>query len=148
MALYYKPIGFRNPNGGALAWTAKIVSTKGIVGLEDLVQHMAAHNLPYSEGVIRAVVSDFVGCVRELCLDGAQVKVPNLAIFSVRAYLKSWYNNYDDVLKYGPDTVRLHVRGTGRFTSTEIWKQAKLSKLPQHLRYSVDEQQEQETPQP
>ena len=53
------------------------------VGLEELAEHMANHNTPYSKGTIHGVLKDMVACVRELLLDSKKVKLDNLAIFSL-----------------------------------------------------------------
>ena len=52
------------------------------INLEQLSEHMANHNTPYSKGAIFGVLTDMVNCIRELVLEGNAVKIPNLAIFS------------------------------------------------------------------
>ena len=44
---------------------------------------MSNHNTPYSSGVIKGVLADMVSCTKELILDGKNVKLDDLAIFSV-----------------------------------------------------------------
>ena len=44
---------------------------------------MANHNTPYSEGLIKGVLTDMISCTKELILDGKNVKIDDLAIFSV-----------------------------------------------------------------
>ena len=44
---------------------------------------MANHNTPYSEGLIKGVLTDMISCTKELILDGKNVKLDDLAIFSV-----------------------------------------------------------------
>ena len=48
-----------------------------------LAQHMSKHNTPFSPGVIKGVLADMVACIKELILDGKNVKLDDLAIFSV-----------------------------------------------------------------
>ena len=55
----------------------------GIVDLDGLVAHMASHNTPYSRGVIKGVLDDFVDCVRELTLDGWIIDLGTLGTFNV-----------------------------------------------------------------
>ena len=62
-------------------WFARAMVTQTI-DLEQLAEHMANHNTPYSKGAILGVLTDMVNCIRELVLDGNAVKIPNLAIFS------------------------------------------------------------------
>ena len=45
------------------------------ITLEELVDHMANHNTPYSPGCIKGVLTDMVKCIRHLLLDGINVKV-------------------------------------------------------------------------
>ena len=51
--------------------------------IEKLAKHMSNHNTPYSSGVIKGVLADMVSCTKELILDGKNVKLDDLAIFSV-----------------------------------------------------------------
>ena len=51
--------------------------------LNALAKHMASHSSPYSEGVVRGVLTDMVKCIKEQLLEGKNVKIDNLAIFSV-----------------------------------------------------------------
>lgn len=42
---------------------------------------MCRHNCSYSKGQIIGLLDDMVGCIREICLDGNAVKLPDFAIF-------------------------------------------------------------------
>ena len=50
------------------------------MSLDELVEHMANHNTPYSPGCIKGVLTDMVKCVRHLLLDGTNVKIDDLVI--------------------------------------------------------------------
>lgn len=63
-------------------WYARAVAEE-TVGIEKLAEHMAAHNTPYSKGCIQGVLRDMVDCIKEILLEGKNVKIENLAIFSV-----------------------------------------------------------------
>lgn len=63
-------------------WFARAVA-EDTVGIDRLAQHMAAHNTPYSKGCIQGVLRDMVDCIKELLIEGKNVKIENLAIFSV-----------------------------------------------------------------
>ena len=63
-------------------WFARAVAEE-TVGIDKLAQHMAAHNTPYSKGCIQGVLRDMVDCIKELLIEGKNVKIENLAIFSV-----------------------------------------------------------------
>lgn len=53
---------------------------------------MSNHNTPYSSGVIKGVLADMVSCTKELILDGKNVKLDDLAIFSVGIVSKKGRN--------------------------------------------------------
>ena len=53
------------------------------VDIKGLAAHMASHNTPYSTGAIHGMLKDMVNCTKELLLDGKNVKIDDLAIFSV-----------------------------------------------------------------
>lgn len=63
-------------------WFARAVAEE-TVGIDKLADHMAAHNTPYSKGCIQGVLRDMVDCIKELLIEGKNVKIENLAIFSV-----------------------------------------------------------------
>ena len=63
-------------------WYARAVA-EDTVNLDKLAEHMSKHHTPYSQGCIRSVLRDMVDCVKELVLDGKNVKIDDLAIFSV-----------------------------------------------------------------
>ena len=53
------------------------------VNLDGLSEHMSNHNSPFSKGVIRGLLTDMVNCIKELLLEGKNVKIDDLAIFSI-----------------------------------------------------------------
>jgi predicted histone-like DNA-binding protein len=63
-------------------WFAKPVITD-TVDLSGLAKHMASHNSPYSSGVIKGLLTDMVNCIKELMLEGKNVKLDDLGIFSL-----------------------------------------------------------------
>lgn len=63
-------------------WFARAVAEE-TVGIDALARHMANHNTPYSQGCIRGVLRDMVDCIKEILLEGKNVKIEDLAIFSV-----------------------------------------------------------------
>ena len=50
---------------------------------EGLAEHMASHNTPFSQGAIKGMLTDMINCIHELLLEGKNVKLTNLAIFSI-----------------------------------------------------------------
>ena len=63
-------------------WYARAVADETI-GIDELSEHMAQHNTPYSKGCIKGVLRDMVDCIKEILLQGKNVKIDDLAIFSV-----------------------------------------------------------------
>ena len=57
------------------------VEYKRTMSIDDMAEHMAEHNTPFSVGTIAGILKDFVACTREQCLNGNTVKIDNLAIF-------------------------------------------------------------------
>ena len=53
------------------------------VTLDGLAEHMSSHNTPYSKGAIKGMLTDMVSCIKELLLEGKNVKIADLAIFSL-----------------------------------------------------------------
>ena len=57
------------------------VDYKQTYSIDQLAEHMAAHNTPFSKGTIAGILRDAAFCIRELTLEGNTVKIDNLAIF-------------------------------------------------------------------
>ncbi len=98
------------------------VEKKETYDLAKLAEHMHNHNSPYSAGVILGILKDMVSCIRELCLEGNQVKIEDLAIFSVQIASKG-ANSYlaYDIAKHVKD-VHLNAYSTGVFRRAELIK--------------------------
>ena len=133
MSIFYRK--YQNKNRGSVSygkWFGRSVTLGKTVTLEDLAEHMAQHNTPYSEGVIKGVLTDMVNCIRELVLEGKAVKIPNLCIFSIG--IKS--TGEDDPAKFSAATnivsAYMRARSTGRFTRDEVTKRANVRELPDY----------------
>lgn len=111
---------------------AKVIDT---VTLDQLAEHMARHNTPYSKGAIEGVLTDMVSCIAELIAEGNQVKIPNLAIF--RASIHGL--GAETAADYNPAKcvtgVSLSARPTGGFSTRTIEKMASVREMGG---YSVD----------
>ena len=113
-------------------WYARSVVMGKMVGLEELAEHMAEHNTPYSEGIIKGVLTDMINCIRELVLDGKAVKIPNLCIFSAGIQSKPADTVKDFNVQQHVKGVYLRTRTTGKFTRDEITKKANLRELSKY----------------
>ena len=96
------------------AWYARPTVSQ-TYDLNDLAEHMAQHDTPFSKGVIYGVLTDMVNCIQELTLQGVSVKIPDLAIFSVGfkstgAETVKEFNAAENIKAY-----KLRARATGQY---------------------------------
>lgn len=121
MALTYHIIQRPNPkNPGEKNWYPLIKHDKKIVELEDLSAHMSNHHTPYSPGAILGILTDMVGCIRELTLEGKQVRLPNLAIFGLTVASAGVQDPDEFNITALVRKTRLAARATGTFRPSEI----------------------------
>ncbi len=106
--------------GAYQKWYPKVVNTETI-GLEKVAEHMASHNTPFSKGAIMGILTDFVSCTKELLLLGKNIKIPDLAIFSLGLVVKGGAATKEEwsVTKY-IEGLRLRARATGELTSSNL----------------------------
>lgn len=101
-------------------WYPRVVAEETI-GLEELSEHMANHNTPFSKGTINGILTDAVGCIRELLLLGKNVKLPDLAIFSVGIRVKGGAKTKEEFsVTKNINSLKLRSRGTGELTSASL----------------------------
>ena len=93
-------------------WYARAV-TDETYDIEALAKHMAKHGSPFSAGTIKGVLEDMVDCVQELCADGKNVKIDDLAIFSIRLKVKPSDTLEDFRADENITGVRMLARATG-----------------------------------
>ena len=117
-------------------WYAKTVPS-GSVDFDGLVSHMCAHNLPYSRGVISAVLTDMLDCVKELVLDGKTVRLGDLGLFSVSLNTKGALTADRWKVATHLRGVRLKVRNTKTWSNTELRKSCTLTEQKE---YTVPEE--------
>ena len=80
-----KYVLYENKNKKSLAfgkWYAFPVADETI-DLSDLAKHMEEHNTGFSEAMCLGMMTAMVKCIKEQLLAGKNVKIDNLAIFSV-----------------------------------------------------------------
>ena len=127
--LHYKI--YQNKSKGNKAygkWFAR-ATVNQTIDLEQLAEHMANHNTPYSKGAIFGVLTDMVNCIREFVLEGNAVKIPNLAIFS--AGLTTAAAATPEAFKPSANikSVHLRARSTGDLTRAVLTTAAKVQQL-------------------
>lgn len=106
--ILYKLVSRENKLTGTNMTTAHAVST-GTLDLEALAEHMAGHNTPFSKGTIYGVLKDMVACIRELCLEGKSVQIPDLASFSVKILTRA--ADTEEIQKQGSYSLSEHLKG-------------------------------------
>lgn len=116
----------------SVTWYARNSYLGGTVSLTQLAAHMADHNSPYSEGVIKGVLTDMVSCIRELVLEGKSVKLDNLAIFSASLNSKGVEDPATFDAKSDITGAHLLARATGHFTASEVKKDLQLKRLGEY----------------
>ena len=129
MILYkkYQIVGEQHPCNGL--WYARPVINE-TYDIEALSKHMSKHNTPFSPGVIKGVLADMVACVKELVLDGKNVKLDDLAIFSVGiesdhgAATAAEFKVSEHV-----KGLKLRARATGELSNTKINLEGTLREL-------------------
>ena len=115
-----------SPNYGH--WYARAVCDETF-DTERLAQHMSEHNTPYSPGVIHGVLKDMINCIKELVLDGKNVKLNDLAIFSVGLRSSGVENLADFSAAENIKGVRLRARATGELSSSALKAEAVVKQL-------------------
>ena len=100
------------------------------VDLDGLAEHMSHHNSPYSKGNIKGQITDMIGCIKELLLEGKNVKIDDLAIFSLGIKNKKGgaITEDDFNLAKNIEGVRLRARATGQLVAKSLNLEATLKK--------------------
>jgi len=101
-------------------WFPRVVSEETI-GLEELAEHMASHNTPYSKGAILGMLTDAATCTKELLLLGKNVKFADIAIFSLGLVVKEGALTKDDFsVSKNISGLRLRARATGELKTKNL----------------------------
>lgn len=130
----YQMTGEKSPLKGL--WYARPVIEETF-NIETLAKHMANHNTPYSAGVIKGVLADMISCIKELILDGKNVKLDDLAIFSVDIVSKKGATSVAEFsLANNVKGLKLRARATGELSNAQINLEGQLKEAYQ---YSVDD---------
>ena len=99
------------------------------IDLSGLAEHMSNHNTPYSKGAIMGMLTDMVSCIKELLLEGKNVKIADLAIFSLGIKNNGGANTAEDfnITKHIKG-VKLRARATGDLITKNLNLEASLKK--------------------
>ncbi|MBQ8066544.1 MAG: DNA-binding protein [Prevotella sp.] len=99
------------------------------VNLDELAEHMSNHNTPFSKGAIKGMLTDMVACIKELLLEGKNVKIADLAIFSLGIKNNGGSASADEfsVSKHIKG-VKFRARATGELIAKNLNLEATLKK--------------------
>ena len=100
------------------------------IDLDALAEHMSNHNTPYSEGVIKGLLTDMISCIKELLLEGKNVKIDDLAIFSLGIKNSKGGSNTEEDFSVTKNIngVKLRARATGTLVAKSLNLDATLKK--------------------
>ena len=97
--------------------------------LEDLANHMSSHNTPFSKGAIKGMLTDMVACIKELLLEGKNVKIADLAIFSLGIKNNGGATSAEDFsVSKNIKGVKFRARATGELIAKSLNLEATLKK--------------------
>ena len=150
MSVYYRKYQNKNMSSKSYGkWFARAVTIGKTINIDELAKHMSEHNTPYSKGAIKGVLTDMIGCIRELMLEGKAVKLEGLAIFS--AGIKTKKNGAPTSADFSTtkhiDSVYMRARATGEFTRAELTKAGNVTELPKNFTdFKEDEDDDTQNP--
>ena len=113
----YKNNNKKSPSFGKFYARAVCEET---IDLKSLAAYMAAHNVPYSEGCIYGVLRDMVTSIKEIIIDGKNVKIDDLAIFSAGFRTKPAETVKDFSPAKNIKSVKLRSRATGMLRTVKL----------------------------
>ena len=118
-----------NPKSAAFGKWFAFPVIEETIDLDALAEHMSNHNTPYSKGAIKGMLTDMVGCIKELLLEGKNVKIADLAIFSLGIKNNGGAVS-EDVFTVSKNIkgVKLRARATGELIAKSLNLEATLKK--------------------
>jgi predicted histone-like DNA-binding protein len=129
--IYYKLQQNKNPKSTSKNKWFAYPEIQETVDLDKLADHMSSHNTVYSKGVIKGMLTDMVGCIKELLLEGKNVKIADLAIFSIGIKNKKGGAESQEVFMVTKhiQSVKLRARATGDLIAKSLNLEASLKKV-------------------
>ena len=119
-----------NPKSAAFGKHFAYPVIEETIDLDALAEHMSNHNTPYSKGAIKGMLTDMVGCIKELLLEGKNVKIADLAIFSLGIKNNGGAAS-EEVFSVSKNIkgVKLRARATGELIAKNLNLEATLKKV-------------------
>ena len=91
------------------------------MNLNDLARHMSEHDSGFSEAMIVGVLKAMVRCIKQMLLEGTNVKIDDLAIFSCGIRNAEGAASEDDfTVAKNIKGVKLRARATGSLSNTNL----------------------------
>ena len=90
------------------------------VDLNGLAEHMASYNTPFTKGQLVAVLTDIVGCIKEICLDSKSVRIEGLGIFQARIHTSGSKTKKEFSLREHMRNLFIGCRGVDDFRSFRL----------------------------
>ena len=118
-----------NPKSAAFGKHFAYPVIEETIELDGLAEHMSNHNTPYSKGAIKGMLTDMVSCIKELLLEGKNVKIADLAIFSLGIKNNGGAVS-EEVFTVSKNIkgVKLRARATGELIAKSLNLEATLKK--------------------
>ena len=118
-----------NPQSRAYGKWFAYPEIRETITLDMLADHMSSHHSPYSEGAIKGMLTDMVDCIKELLLEGKNVKIADLAIFSLGIKNSAGAESADDfTVAKNIKGVKLRARATGELIAKSLNLEATLKR--------------------
>ena len=136
--LKYKLLKYNNSNSSYNGYYYARAAHESTVNLEELAEHMASHNSPFSKGTIHGVLKDMVACVNELLLESKKVKLDDLAIFSLGVKSSMVENISDFNPRENILSAHINALGTGVFSKKQLDIKTRFKEVE---KYSVEEKE-------
>lgn len=98
--------------------------------LEDLARHMEKHNSGFSEAMCIGVIKAMVKCIKEQILNGKNVKIDDLAIFSCGIVNKEGAASEEAFnASLNVEGVKMRARATGELRNSSLNLEASIRKV-------------------
>ena len=98
--------------------------------LEDLARHMEKHNSGFSEAMCIGVIKAMVKCIKEQILNGKNVKIDDLAIFSCGIVNKEGATSEEAFnASLNIEGVKMRARATGELRNSSLNLEASIRKV-------------------
>ena len=120
----------KNPKSASMNKWFAYPDIKETINLDRLAAHMSSHNTPFSKGAIKGMLTDMVSCIKELLLEGKNVKIADLAIFSLGIKnAKGGADSEEDfTVSKNVQSVKLRSRATGILVAKSLNLSASLKR--------------------